>query len=47
VMIERSAVDEAFLNSGNWEVDIAGRSYPAIVSAKPLYDRNRSASTRK
>jgi glycine cleavage system aminomethyltransferase T/glycine/D-amino acid oxidase-like deaminating enzyme len=39
VMIEpKVPVDEAFLNSGKWEVDIAARSYPAIVSAKPLYD---------
>ena len=39
VMIEpKVPVDEAFLNSGKWEVDIAGRSYPAIVSARPLYD---------
>src|SRR3979490_3269389 len=39
VMIEpKVPVDEAFLNSGNWEVDIAGRSYPAIVSAKHPYD---------
>jgi glycine cleavage system aminomethyltransferase T/glycine/D-amino acid oxidase-like deaminating enzyme len=39
VMIEpKVPVDEAFLNSGKWDVDIAGRSYPAIVSAKPLYD---------
>jgi len=39
VMIEpKVPVDEGFLNSGNWEVDIAARLYPAIVSAKPLYD---------
>ena len=39
VMIEpKVPVDEAFLNSGKWEVDIAGTSYPAIVSARPLYD---------
>jgi glycine cleavage system aminomethyltransferase T/glycine/D-amino acid oxidase-like deaminating enzyme len=39
VMIEpKVPVDEAFLNSGEWQVDIAGKSYPAIVSAKPLYD---------
>jgi glycine cleavage system aminomethyltransferase T/glycine/D-amino acid oxidase-like deaminating enzyme len=39
VMIEpKVPVDEAFLNSGKWQVDIAGRLFPAMVSAKPLYD---------
>ena len=39
VMIEpKVPVDEAFLNSGKWQVDIAGKLFPAIVSAKPLYD---------
>jgi glycine cleavage system aminomethyltransferase T/glycine/D-amino acid oxidase-like deaminating enzyme len=38
-MIEpKVPVDEAFLNGGEWQVDIAGKLYPAIVSAKPLYD---------
>ncbi|MEI8298532.1 MAG: FAD-dependent oxidoreductase [Pseudomonadota bacterium] len=38
-MIEpRCVVDEAYLSSGRWEVDIAGRLYPAVVSLKPLYD---------
>jgi 4-methylaminobutanoate oxidase (formaldehyde-forming) len=31
-------VDSAFLSSGTWEVEIAGRSYPALASLKPLYD---------
>jgi 4-methylaminobutanoate oxidase (formaldehyde-forming) len=31
-------VDEAYLGSGRWEVDIADRLYPAVVSARPLYD---------
>ena len=31
-------VDEAYLSSGKWEVDIAGKLYPASVSVKPLYD---------
>src|SRR5258708_2830165 len=35
-------VDDAYLNSGKWEVDIAGRLYPAIVSARPLYDRRHT-----
>jgi 4-methylaminobutanoate oxidase (formaldehyde-forming) len=39
VMIEPNVpVDEAYLSSGNWEVDIAGKRYPAVVSARPLYD---------
>jgi len=38
-MIEpRVIVDEAYLASGRWEVDIAGTLYPALVSARPLYD---------
>jgi 4-methylaminobutanoate oxidase (formaldehyde-forming) len=38
-MIEpKVVVDEAYLGSGHWEVDIAGRLYPAVVSARPLYD---------
>ena len=31
-------VDEAYLASARWEVDVAGRSYPAVVSSRPLYD---------
>jgi 4-methylaminobutanoate oxidase (formaldehyde-forming) len=39
VMLEpKVPVDAAFLNGGKWEVDIAGKLYPATVSAKPLYD---------
>jgi 4-methylaminobutanoate oxidase (formaldehyde-forming) len=38
-MIEPKVVcDEAFLSSGSWEVEIAGKLYPAAVSLKPLYD---------
>jgi 4-methylaminobutanoate oxidase (formaldehyde-forming) len=38
-MIEpKVTVDEAFLGSGQWQVEIAGRLYPAAVSARPLYD---------
>ena len=38
-MIEADApIDAAFLSQGRWEVDIAGRSYPAIASLRPLYD---------
>jgi glycine cleavage system aminomethyltransferase T len=31
-------VDAAYLGSGTWEVEIAGRCYPALVSSRPLYD---------
>lgn len=27
-----------YLNSGKWEVEIANKLYPAVVSGKPLYD---------
>jgi heterotetrameric sarcosine oxidase gamma subunit len=38
-MIEPKApVDAAYLGSGAWQVEIAGRLYPASVSARPLYD---------
>jgi len=35
---EREFVDAAYLRDGNWEVDIAGRRYPATASLRPLYD---------
>jgi heterotetrameric sarcosine oxidase gamma subunit len=31
-------IDQAFLDAGRWEVDIAGKTFPAIASLKPLYD---------
>jgi 4-methylaminobutanoate oxidase (formaldehyde-forming) len=31
-------VDAAYLGSGRWELEIAGRRYPATVSLKPPYD---------
>jgi 4-methylaminobutanoate oxidase (formaldehyde-forming) len=31
-------VDQAYLDDGDWEVEIAGRRFPAIASIKPLYD---------
>jgi len=38
-MIEPKApVDAAYLGSGEWQVEIAGKLYPASVSARPLYD---------
>ena len=29
---------QAYIDEGTWEVDIAGRRYPAIASIKPLFD---------
>jgi len=37
-MVTGDPVDAAYLEEGDWEVDIAGRRYPAEVSLKPLYD---------
>ncbi|HET6592794.1 MAG TPA: FAD-dependent oxidoreductase [Xanthomonadales bacterium] len=37
-MVEGDPVDRAWLDSGKWEVDIAGKRYPAKVSLQPLYD---------
>jgi 4-methylaminobutanoate oxidase (formaldehyde-forming) len=37
-MIEGEPVDAAYLEQGQWEVDIAGKIYPAEVSARPFYD---------
>jgi len=31
-------VDQAYLDAEEWEVDIAGKLYPAVASLKPLYD---------
>ncbi|MGO9714030.1 MAG: GcvT family protein [Polyangiaceae bacterium] len=35
-------VTQAYLDEGRWEVDIAGKLYPAIASLKPLYDSDAS-----
>jgi 4-methylaminobutanoate oxidase (formaldehyde-forming) len=38
-MIETDeAIDQAYIDTGKWEIDIAGSVYPAIVSLSPLYD---------
>jgi glycine cleavage system aminomethyltransferase T len=37
---EENVTDE-FIHSGNWELDIVGRRYPATVSLTPLYDPKR------
>ncbi len=31
-------VDQAYLDTGDWEVDIAGRLFPVTASLRPLYD---------
>jgi 4-methylaminobutanoate oxidase (formaldehyde-forming) len=31
-------IDQAWIDRGKWEVDIAGKIYPARASLKPLYD---------
>jgi 4-methylaminobutanoate oxidase (formaldehyde-forming) len=33
-----SACDTKWIDAGAWEVEIAGRIYPAVASMKPLYD---------
>lgn len=38
-MIEAGEViDAAYVEAGTWEVEIAGRTVPAVASLKPLYD---------
>jgi 4-methylaminobutanoate oxidase (formaldehyde-forming) len=37
-MVEGEVVDKAYLEEGKWEVNIAGQTYPASVSLRPLYD---------
>ncbi|MBW2660049.1 MAG: GcvT family protein, partial [Deltaproteobacteria bacterium] len=38
-MIEADEIiDDAYIENGKWEIDIAGRLYSAQVSLKPLYD---------
>ncbi len=31
-------IDQAYLDQGVWEVDVAGRKVPAVVSLRPFYD---------
>ena len=39
VMAESSApIDQAWIDSGRWEVNVADRLVPAIASLRPLYD---------
>ena len=41
-MITGDPVDAAYLEEGAWEVEIAGKRYPAEVSLKPMYDPGMS-----
>jgi glycine cleavage system aminomethyltransferase T/glycine/D-amino acid oxidase-like deaminating enzyme len=39
VMIEAGQlIDQTYLNDATWQIDIAGKLYPAEVSLRPLYD---------
>jgi 4-methylaminobutanoate oxidase (formaldehyde-forming) len=39
VMVEAGEpIDQKYVDAGTWEIDIAGKKYPAIASIKPLYD---------
>lgn len=31
-------IDQAYLDGGQWEVEIAGKLYPAVASLRPLFD---------
>jgi 4-methylaminobutanoate oxidase (formaldehyde-forming) len=38
-MVDAGApIDESYLRDATWEVDIAGKRYPAMASIRPLYD---------
>jgi glycine cleavage system aminomethyltransferase T len=34
----KQTVDEAWLGSGKWDVEVNGKRYPCVVSSRPLYD---------
>jgi glycine cleavage system aminomethyltransferase T len=34
----RQPLDQAWIDAGTWEVEIAGKRYPATASLRPLYD---------
>jgi 4-methylaminobutanoate oxidase (formaldehyde-forming) len=39
VMVEAGEpVDDEYLDSGTWEVEVAGERFPAMLSRRPLYD---------
>jgi 4-methylaminobutanoate oxidase (formaldehyde-forming) len=31
-------INKAYIDGGEWEVDVAGTRYPAVVSIRPMYD---------
>ncbi len=35
---EEEVVNKAFVSEGQWEVEVAGYRYPALVSLSPMYD---------
>ena len=35
---ETSTAAKRFVESGAWELDIAGERYPAVASLRPMYD---------
>jgi glycine cleavage system aminomethyltransferase T len=39
-MIERARepITEDWLRAGTWDVEVAGRRYPAVASLRPMYD---------
>jgi 4-methylaminobutanoate oxidase (formaldehyde-forming) len=38
-MVEAATpIDEAYVRDATWDVDIAGKRYPAVASIRPLYD---------
>ena len=39
VMVEASEpINASFINEGKWEIEIAGKNYPCMISIKPLFD---------
>ena len=36
--VERGPLDQSWLDSGEWTVEVAGVRYPAVASLRPLYD---------
>ena len=37
-MVEGEVVNQAYLDEGEWGVEIAGKVYSAVVSFRPFYD---------
>ena len=36
--VDGASIKPAWVNSGTWEVDVAGTRYPARASLRPMYD---------